>query len=358
MTSFKLPKPFISVEQLHNDDLYFYLEVIEDLRGAKVLVRGYGEMLMLSSYSYLGLLRHPDIEQAAKQAIDEFGTGTHGVRLLAGTTPLHVGLEETIAKFKQTEAAVVFSSGYVTNLSALSALVGRGDYVIGDKLNHASLVDGCLFSGATFMRFRHNDMNSLRKRLQSLPKQANKLVVADAVFSMDGDIFNLPDAVDICRRHGAYLMIDEAHSLGVLGATGHGIEEHFGLEPSSINVKMGTLSKTIPSVGGYIAGSEKLVELLKHNGRGFVYSAALPPAQVAAAHEAFRVIEREQWRLQRLTENSNYFRESLNAMGFNTLNSQTAIVPVICGETQTAGRVARHCQKSGVCPSHPSPCDP
>lgn len=345
---FQLPEPIWPIAQLKEAGRYFFQEVVEELHGARVLVRGRGEMLMLSSYSYLGLLRHPEIEQAAKEAIERFSTGVHGVQLLAGTTALHVTLQRTIADFKQAEAAAVFSSGYVTNLATIAALVGPEDYVISDKLNHASIVDGCRFSGAEFLRFSHNDMADLEQRLSSLPANTNKLVVADAVFSMDGDIFDLPAAVEICRRYGAYLMIDEAHSLGVLGPNGRGIEEHFGLAADSIDVKMGTLSKTIPSVGGYIAGSNQLITVLKHNGRGFAYSSALPPAQVAAAQAAFTIMSREPWRAQQLSDKTTYFRRALQQMGFNTLQSQTPIVPVMCGANERAWRMAQRCQAQGL----------
>jgi len=345
---FQLPPPIWPVAQMKEEGAYFFQEVIEELRGSRVVVHGRGEMLMLSSYSYLGLHQHPGLLQAAHQAVDQFGTGAYSARLLAGTTALHVELEHTIADFKHAEAAVVFSSGYVTNLTAIATLVGPDDYVICDKLNHASIVDGCKLSGAELLRFVHNDMADLAQRLAALPPNANKLVVADAVFSMDGDIFDLPAAVEICRRYGAYLMIDEAHSLGVLGKTGRGIEEHFGLDATYVDVKMGTLSKTIASVGGYIAGSHQLIELLKHNGRGFVYSAALPPAQVAAAHAAFTILQREPWRTQQLRAKVDYFRGALQRMGFNTLNSQTPIVPVICGDNMRAWRVAQRCQVQGL----------
>lgn len=192
-------------------------------------------MSMFASYSYLGLVGHPRINAAAKAAVDRYGTGTHGVRTLAGSLDLHTELEETIAEFKNTEAAVTFTSGYVTNLTVVSTLIGRGDYVISDKLNHASIVDGCLMSGAKFLRFRHNDMEALETRLQQT-NDNTKLVIADSVFSMDGDIVDFPRMVELCRKYDAWLMIDEAHSVGVLGKTGRGIEEHFGLE-GTIDIK-------------------------------------------------------------------------------------------------------------------------
>jgi 7-keto-8-aminopelargonate synthetase-like enzyme len=272
------------VSMAKENDLYFYNQPIEEIRGgAKVIVHG-REMGMYASYSYLGLIGHPRINAAAKKAVDKFGTATNGVRTLAGTLPLHDELEETIAHFKHAEAAVTYTSGYVTNLTVISTLMGRGDYVLSDKLNHASIVDGCLMSGAEFRRFKHNDMDDLEHRLQQIPQDVSKLVIADAVFSMDGDVIDLPNMVKVCRKYGAYLMMDEAHSVGILGKTGTGIEEHFGLE-DVVDIKMGTLSKTIPSVGGYVAGRKDLINYLRHASRAYIFSAALPPAQAAAANE-------------------------------------------------------------------------
>ncbi len=251
------------VEAIRQDGAYFYNMPVTDLRGGSRVVVNGREMTMFASYSYLGLIGHPRIGKAAREAIERFGTGTHGVRTLAGSLSLHQELEEKIAEFKGAQEAVTFSSGYATNLTTVSTLVGRHDSVFCDKLNHASIVDGCLLSGARFVRFRHNDMDDLEQRLQASSSGGSRLVVADAVFSMDGDIIDLPRLVDICRRHRAWLMIDEAHSLGVLGAGGRGIEEHFGL-PGTVDIKMGTLSKTIPSVGGYVAGASDLITYLRH----------------------------------------------------------------------------------------------
>jgi glycine C-acetyltransferase len=332
---------------LREVDLYFYNQPITELRGgARVQVKG-REMGMFASYSYLGLIGHPRIDAAAQEAIAQFGTGTHGVRALAGTLDLHSSLEATIADFKGAEAAITYTSGYATNLTVISTLVGRGDYVISDKLNHASIVDGCLMSGAHFLRFRHNDMEQLEQRLQQVPAGSAKLVVADAVFSMDGDVIDFPRMVELCRQYNAWLMIDEAHSVGVLGKTGRGIEEHFGME-NAIDVKMGTLSKTIPSVGGYVAGRKDLIEYLRHASRAYIFSAALPPAQAAAAREAFRVILDEPWRIQKLCENTEQFIKGLQARGFDTLQTQTAIVPVICGADERAFAMTRFAQHRDV----------
>jgi glycine C-acetyltransferase len=327
-------------------DLYYYNQPISEfLSAAKVLVNG-RVMGMYASYSYLGLVGHPRINKAAKDAIDRFGSGTHGVRSLAGSLVIHRELEETIAKYKGTEAAITFSSGYVTNLTVVSTLLGREDFVISDKLNHASIVDGCVMSGAKFLRFRHNDMESLEIRLKQVPTDSSKLVIADAVFSMDGDIIDLPKMVELCRKYHAWLMIDEAHSVGVLGKTGRGIEEHFGLE-GSVDIKMGTLSKTIPSVGGYVAGKKDVIEFLRHTSRGYIFSAALPPAQAAAANEAFKVILDEPWRISKLEANSRQFIQGLKNRGFDTMLTETAIVPVLCGQDEIAYKMTQTCQKAG-----------
>jgi glycine C-acetyltransferase len=330
-------------------DLYFYNQPISELRGgARVIVNG-REMGMYASYSYLGLVGHPRINAAAKAAIDRFGTGTHGVRTLAGTLTLHRELEDKIAEFKGTEAAITYSSGYVTNLTVVSTLVSRGDYVISDKLNHASIVDGCLMSGAKFVRFRHNDMESLEQRLQqaAADTDAARLVISDSVFSMDGDIIEFPKMVELCKKYKAWLMIDEAHSIGVLGKTGRGIEEHFDM-PGVIDIKMGTLSKTIPSVGGYVAGKRDLIEYLRHASRAYIFSAALPPAQAAAAKAAFEVMLDEPWRVEKLNANTRQFIGGLKARGFDTLSTQTAIVPVLCGTDEIAFSITAEAQHRDI----------
>jgi len=335
------------LNMLKENDLYFYNQPITELHGgARVLVDG-REMGMYASYGYLGLLGHPRIGAAAKAAIDKYGTGTHGVRMLAGTLTIHTELEETIADFKHAEAAITYSSGYATNLSVVSTLMGRGDYVLSDKLNHASIVDGCLMSGAEFRRFRHNDMADLEKRLEGIPSDRSTLVIADAVFSMDGDIIDLPTMVKLCQKYGAWLMIDEAHSVGVLGKTGRGIEEHFDME-NAIDIKMGTLSKTIPSVGGYVAAKMEIINYLRNASRAYIFSAALPPAQAAAANEAFKVILDEPWRIEKLNKNTKQYIDGLKGMGFDTMLTETAIVPVLCGSDERAFALTREAQHHDV----------
>lgn len=335
------------VNTAKNQNLYFYNQPVEELQGGSKAVVNGRVMGMYASYSYLGLIGHPRINKAAKDAVDKFGTGTHGVRTLAGTLTIHRELEETIASFKNAETSVTFTSGYVTNLSAISSLVGRGDYVISDKLNHASIVDGCMMSGAKMLRFKHNDMEQLEARLKQADDEAAKLVVADAVFSMDGDIIDLPRVVELCRKYNAWLMIDEAHSVGVLGKTGRGIEEHFGLK-DVVDIKMGTLSKTIPSVGGYVAGKRDIINYIRHTSRGYIFSAALPPAQAAAANEAFKVILDEPERVDKLRKISEHFITGLQNRGFDTMLTETAIVPVLCESDEMAFMMTGEAQRSDV----------
>jgi 8-amino-7-oxononanoate synthase len=337
------------INLLRKEDLYFYLEQIEAyLPNGKVRVKGHGDMLLLGGYSYLGLNNHPVINAAAMREIERYGTGTHGTRMLAGTLSIHSELEATIAAFKGTETAATYSSGFFANVSTIAAMVGRHDTVICDKLNHASIVDGCQLSGAKFVRFRHNDMDHLEACLKNPDHPGKRLVVVDSVFSMDGDIIDLPSVSRLCRTYGAMLMVDEAHSVGVLGATGHGIEEYFGLPADAVDIKMGTLSKAIPSAGGYIAGSRKLCDFLRHQSRGFIYSGALPPATAAAANAALQLIEAEPSRVRTLHRNRAYFAEQLHAAGFSFMNSETAIFPIVCGEDMQAWRMARACQRRGV----------
>ena len=332
---------------LRANNQYFFNQPITELHGAaRALING-REMGMFASYSYLGLVGHPRINAAAQAAVERYGTGTHGVRFLAGTLDLHQELEETIAGFKKAEASVTYSSGYVTNLTAISTLAMRGDVVISDKLNHASIVDGCMLSGAEFARFQHNDMKDLERLLKRSRLAKAKIVVADAVFSMDGDIVDLPTMAALCRKYGAWLMIDEAHSVGVLGKSGRGIEEHFGLE-GVVDIKMGTLSKTIPAAGGYIAGKKDMVDYLRHASRAYIFSAALTPAQAGAANEAFKVILDEPWRVEKLCENARRFTSGLQQAGFNTMRTETAIVPVLCGSDENAFAMTYEAQNEDV----------
>jgi glycine C-acetyltransferase len=247
----------------------------------------------------------------------------------------------------RADDAIVFSSGYVTNLAAISALVGRGDCVVGDQWNHASIVDGCRMSGAEFLEFRHNDVESLAEQLAATQGRRT-LVVVDAVFSMDGDIIDLPKVIELCREHQALLMVDEAHSLGVLGETGHGIQEHFDLDPMDIDVKMGTLSKTLAGCGGFVAGRQEITTYLRHHARGYIFSGALPAGQASVAIAALDVVEQDKRLVRRLWENVKHYLNGLKRMGFDTAKSVTPIVPVMTRNDELTLEMTRICRERGL----------
>ena len=327
-------------------DKYYYEVPFEEQTSATATIAG-RRHVVLSSYSYLGLLHHPDVQAAAFEALRVYGTSTHGVRLLAGTLPLHHELEAALARFKSAEASIVFSSGYATNIAVVSALMTRNDVVICDKLDHASIVDGCALSQATFMPFRHNDMADLERCLQQSAER-NQLVIVDGVYSMDGDVADLPEICRLCREYGAAVMVDEAHSIGVLGATGRGIEEHFGLPAEAVDIKMGTLSKAIPASGGYVAGSQQLIDALRHNARPYIFSGALAPPLAAGALAALEVIRREPQRIQRLHSLTRRVREALVAAGCNVLASTTPIIPLIGPSEDAVFEATGFCRERDV----------
>ncbi|MEV7525758.1 aminotransferase class I/II-fold pyridoxal phosphate-dependent enzyme [Streptomyces sp. NPDC091371] len=304
-------------------------------------------LLMMSGYSYLGLAGDERVVAAAKAAVDLYGTGNHGVRALAGTTPLHEELEAEVAKVAGREKALVFGSGYAANTGTVGAIVGPGDTVFIDKYDHASIVDGCKLSGATVTRFRHNDVAHLERRLAAAPDTGVRLVIVDSVYSMDGDIAPLVDLRKVCDAHNALLMVDEAHALGVIGATGKGIEEHFNHEVK-VDVKLGTLSKAIPSMGGWVAGSAEFIHHLRYAARPFLFSAALGGAQTGAALESLRILQREPWRVEFIQKQSQRFRDTLNEAGISTVDSETAVVPVIAGSDHAAYDLATVARKNGV----------
>ena len=327
---------------------YYFETPIVALDGPHVTTADGERKMMFATYSYLGLLGHPRISAAAEQAVRTYGTGTHGVRLNGGTLDLHKRLESRIAQYLQREAAITFSSGFMTNVAVITSLIRPGDWVISDQWNHASIVDGCRASGGVFRVFPHGDIGALEKILGEAPPGVVKLVVSDAVFSLDGDVMDLPAVSACCRRHGALLMVDEAHSIGILGPGGRGIEAHFDM-PGAIDICMGTLSKTIPAVGGFIAGSEQLIEFLRFTARGYVFSAAMPPAVAAAAVAAFDVLEEEGEARQRaLMENVDFFLRGLRAAGLDTGRTSTAIIPVIVGSEERAVALTKYCQQRGL----------
>jgi 8-amino-7-oxononanoate synthase len=330
------------------DGLYHFEKSITTIDGMWVECADGERRLMLCTHSYLGLIGHPRIQAAARDALDRFGAGSHGARLLGGSLELHHRLEARMAQFVGREAAIAISTGFATNASVIPALAGPGDWIFGDQWNHASIVTGAALSGASMRVYRHNDLGDLEALLRAAPPAAVKLVVTDAIFSMDGDIAPLPGLVPLCRKYGAVLMVDEAHSIGVLGDTGRGIEEHFGM-PGTVDVLMGTFSKTLSSMGGYVAGSRRLIDYLKVSASGYVFSTAPTAPVIAASLAALDVLVDEgPDRIARLRRNTALFIDGLRAAGFDTGVSATAIIPIILGADARALALADYGQRHGL----------
>jgi glycine C-acetyltransferase len=280
--------------------------------------------------------------------VRKYGTGTGGVRMLTGTVDLHHEMERQVAKFKGTPRAITFSSGYLANLAVMASLLTPQDRVILDSLSHRSLVDACRLAGAPLQRFRHNDMASLENEIVTGAGSGRTLIVADGVFSMDGDICLLPDLIEIKKRHGCFLMIDESHASGVLGAHGRGTDEHFGVDASEVDIWTGSLAKAIPSNGGFVAGSEELIIYLQHSAAPFIFSAALCPAAVAAVIAALEILEREPERVAKIQANAALLRGGLHELGFDTARSETAVIPVIAENEVCAALLAGRLRGLGV----------
>ncbi len=332
---------------LKKKDYYRYLRVLESPPAPRVTIDG-RHYLSFCSNNYLGLANHPYLKEAAIAAIEKYGTGSSASRLIAGTNLLHMQLEEKIARFKGCEAAIIFPSGYMANVGTITALVGKGDVVIIDRYNHASIIDGCRQSNARLLVYKHCCPASLEKCLRRAVSARRRLVVTDSIFSMDGDIAPLPEIIACARSYQALVMIDEAHATGVLGATGRGALEHFGLEESAEVIIMGTLSKALGSLGGFIAGSADLIDYLRHKARSFVYTTAPPPSLCAAALAALELIEREPQRLTQLWQNVTYLRKHLPELGFALPASPTPIIPLPIGEAKQAVAAADYLYQQGI----------
>ena len=338
------------LEGLKANGHYYYLQQVDEVGDTRVKIAG-REMIVYSSYNYLGLLHHPHILERSRQALEEWGTGTHGVRVLSGTTKLHNECEAKLANYMGTEDAIVYSSGFMANLTTFDALMGRRDLIISDQLAHASIIDGCRISEADFQRFRHNDTEDLERLLKARREQSANcgiMVIVDAVYSMDGDVCPLPELSRICRKYEAWLVVDEAHSLGVLGKNGKGILEYFDMPISSVDLLTGSLAKTIPSIGGYVAGSKDVITFLRNNARGFVFSAAVPPAALGAIIGSVEVMETEKWRLDKVRSNIKRFVGGLNELGYDTLNTQSCVIPIIVGEDEPTLELTRLCHIDGM----------
>jgi glycine C-acetyltransferase len=338
---------FESTAMACSADAYPYHMPLEAKAGPCVQADGHA-MLMMSSYDYLGLIGNPRIDRAAIEAVKRYGTSTSGARLLTGTLDIHLEMEQALADFKGTEAALTFSSGYMANLGLITGLFGPSDRVIVDALCHRSLLDACRMAGVQVQRFRHNDPESLIHEIKNGPPANRTVIVSDGVFSMDGDICCLADLIAIKKEYGCYLLIDEAHASGVLGATGRGTDEHFGIPTDEVDMWTGSLAKSIPSVGGFIAVSREIAIFLQHASSPYIFSAAMAASAVAAIIEGLAVLKEEPERVARIKQNADYLRAGLNALGYDTGLSETAVIPVILGDEMTTGLFARRLRDHGI----------
>ena len=310
---------------------YPYFKAIQSGAGSTVIIDG-KKFIMIGSNNYLGLTQDPRIKKAAIDALETFGSGCTGSRFLNGTLILHEELEEKLADFVHKEAALVFSTGFQTNQGTISALVGKDDLIFGDRENHASIVDGCRLSFGKTYKYRHNDTDDLERLLKNYNNHnGGKLIVSDGVFSMGGDIVDLPSLVKLKKQYNARLMIDDAHSCGVLGKAGRGTAEHFDLE-DEVDLIMGTFSKSFASLGGFIAGEKKVIQYIKHNARALIFSASMPPTAIATVNKALDILKAEPERLEMLWNNTRKMKKAFDEMGFNTGSTQTPIIPIIIGE--------------------------
>ncbi|MDQ1471823.1 MAG: glycine C-acetyltransferase [Bryobacterales bacterium] len=328
--------------------VYPYQLPLQSRSGPWVKAEG-RDMLMLSSYDYLGLIGDPRVDEAAIEAIRTYGTGTGGVRMLTGTIDIHHEMEREVAEFKGMPEAITFSSGYLANMAVVASLFSVQDRVILDSLSHRSLVDACRLAGVPIQRFKHNDMDSLRQEINNGSTANRTLVISDGVFSMDGDICPLPDLIQVKRETGCFLMIDESHASGVLGAHGRGTDEHYGVSASEVDIWTGSLAKGIPSNGGFVAVSQQLAIFLQHSAAPFIFSAALAPASVAAVTASLRVLKKEPERVARLANNAKFLRDGLQALGYDTGMSETAIIPVIFNDEASCAFAAGSLRAAGIC---------
>jgi len=346
MDIFKKCYEFQEAEKARQLGYYPYFHPVSSAEDTEIIVDG-KPLVMLGSNNYLGLTTHPEVKKAAKEAIEVYGTGSCGSRFLNGTLDIHEELERELAEFVGKESALVFSTGYQTNLGIMSALLGRNDVVVLDKWDHASIVDGTRLGMAEVKRFKHNDMDHLKKVLDQIPEDKGILIVVDGVFSMEGDIANLPELVKIKKEYGARLMVDDAHSVGILGENGAGTAEHFGLT-DEVDLIMCTFSKSFASLGGFVAGGAKVIDYIKHFARPMIFSAALPPAQVAAAKASLQIIKTNRKRRENLWENTRFWQEGLKKLGFDIGETQTPIVPVIIGDDMLTFAIWKKLMEYGV----------
>ena len=346
MDIFRKCQQYTLVKEFKAQGIYPYFHALESRQDVEVVMEG-KRRIMLGSNNYLGLTTNPEIVEAGVRAFEQYGSGCSGSRFLNGTLEMHLELEAELAAFLRKEAVVTFSTGFQSNLGIISALVGMGDYVVCDRENHASIYDGCRLSYGKMVRYKHNDMEDLEKTLAKIPDEAGRLIVTDGVFSMGGDIANLPEIVRLARKYGARVMVDDAHGLGVIGEGGRGTASYFGLE-DQVDIYMGTFSKSLASLGGYMAASQEVAEYVRHNSRPFIFSASITPASCAVALAALRHLKQHPELVKRLNDLSAYARKGLLARGLSIRMSETPIIPIYTYDTIRTLTKAKELYEAGV----------
>jgi len=326
--------------------VYPYFRMIQSEQDTAVILNG-KKVLMFGSNSYLGLTNHPKLKEAAKKAIDKYGSGCAGSRFLNGTLDIHIELEQKLANYVGKDEALVFSTGYQVNLGVISSIMHRNDYILLDELDHACIIDGARLSFAKVVKFRHNNMEALEKALNRMEPEPVKLIVVDGIFSMEGDICRLDELVKVAQKYKANVMVDDAHALGVIGKNGRGTADHFGLT-DEVDLIMGTFSKSLASIGGFIASDSDTINFLKHHARSLIFSASIAPGNAASVIAALELIEKEPERIERLWENTHYAMDGLRSLGLDTGKSQTPIIPIYVRKDETTFLLTRMLQDEGV----------
>lgn len=346
MDIFKKTREHQAYDSVKEAGIYPYFHELTSGQGTVVQMEG-RETIMIGSNNYLGLTNHPEVIKAGVEALEKYGSGCSGSRFLNGTLDKHVELEKELASFLHKEACVTFSTGFQSNLGIISAIVGRNDYVLCDKENHASIYDACRLSYGKMIRYEHSDMEDLERKLKEIPEDKGILIVTDGVFSMSGEICKLPEIVALKKKYGARIMVDDAHGLGVLGAHGRGTGEYYNLE-DEVDIIMGTFSKSLASLGGYMASDARVIEYVKHTSRPYIFSASITPASVACAMASLKILEREPERVEHLREISSYMRQGLKKLGVNIIESTTPIIPIYTYDDQKAFTACKLLLERGV----------
>ena len=346
MDLFKKTEGIQKWDELKEHNIYPYFHALTSGQDTVVQMEGH-RTIMIGSNNYLGLTSEPEVINAAVEALKKYGTGCSGSRFLNGTLDLHMKLEEELASFLHKEAVLTFSTGFQSNLGIISAIAGRNDVIVCDKENHASIYDGCRLSYAKLVRYNHSDMADLEAKLKEIPEENGILIVTDGVFSMGGDIAKLPEIVKLAKKYGARVMVDDAHGLGVLGKHGRGTAEHFGLE-DEVDIYMGTFSKSLASLGGYVASTKKVVDYIKHTSRPYIFSASIPPAQIQAARASLKILSEHPERVKALLDISAYMRNGLKKLGVNVIDAETPIIPIYVYDDEKAFLACKMLLERGV----------